>query len=160
MAIARRQRQQVDRARASTTVPFVCPSHQSPADMLWLLALIGLFSLLWGLFKEASAVSDFWSQQEREGEWVDVLNRFIFCDSKDQAYKQAKDKGRGAEPLFHAPHRPGNPDHYYHYHVGNHELLFEDGYFVNCHWVFEDEDHPRGGRGFRGRTRSRFWSRG
>ena len=117
-------------------------------EMEW-LAIVGILLLLflWRYVRGVCGVRDFWSVVYRDGERVDVWNRFIRCCCRAEARHRAKRKGRGAKPLFHSPHRKGHPDHYYHYHAGNHELFWEGGRFVNYHWIFSDKNHPPGGRG-------------
>ena len=73
-------------------------------------------------------------------QWVGDRQRevhmvFVRCRDKEVAFQQAKDKGLGAEPEHHGPHRNA-ADFYSHYHPGNHELFYEDGRWINYHYYY------------------------
>lgn len=106
--------------------------------MYWLFAIAIIF-FVWAFIRNVTSVSDFKGWVWRGNEKLRVLHKFIRCESKQDAYDKSKAKGMGAEPDFHEPHRPGNPDHYYHFHPGNHELCYEDREWVNYHFIFEDD---------------------
>jgi hypothetical protein len=73
-----------------------------------------------------------------------VHHIFIRCESREDAYNQAKAKGQGTEPVYHGPHK-NRPDFFHHYHIANHELNFEEGEWRNYHFYFGvDRDGRRG----------------
>lgn len=95
--------------------------------------------------KESYAISDF----VRE-EWVgdrkrEVHHVFIRCEDKKDAYERAKEKGNGVEPLKHRPHRDTTRQQFWHYHIANHDLSYENGQWMNYHFYWgKDRDGNRG----------------
>lgn len=83
-----------------------------------------------------NAVQNFFGRARMGNRMVDCEHVFIECSSQEDARQRAKEKGIGAEPDLHSPHKPGNPDHFWHYHPGNHELFYENGTWRNYHYYW------------------------
>ena len=124
---------------------------------LFYLAVAAFLILCSRLIRTCLAVSDRWTSAWRDGERIRVRLVFIRCDSMEDARRQAQERGMGAEPVLHPPHRVGNPDFYWHFHVGNHELLYNhaEQRWENVHWYFEDDEHSAGNLGRSGDARRR-----
>lgn len=86
-------------------------------------------------------------QTKPDGTVIRVLNTFITCSSEKEAYARAQKLGGGARPDKHRPHvKPGDTsgrEFFHHYHPGNHILKYENGIWVNYHFMWEDEQHQR-----------------
>ena len=103
--------------------------------MEWMILFVALLSFIWGVLRDVMAdEEDSWTVVDRDGESVDVLNRYIYCNGERDAYRRARDKGLGSPPVLLSPTRTG--DSYHQYRIGNHELVYEDGRFIDYRWVF------------------------
>lgn len=102
------------------------------SPFIWIIVV---FSFLFGFIKGIYAPRSSRKWRDYRGKRVLVHDKYVKCSTRDEAYKLAKEKGKGTEPIRHAPHQQDS-DFYWHYHIGNHELVYEDDEWVNYHFYY------------------------